>query len=71
VLLNIAAGFMPISKFVRFINSADDCTLMQCDIDCIQSWCSANFMKRKIAKESQHVARKMENQSCPKRKQTL
>jgi hypothetical protein len=50
---------MLISNFFRVINSADDCTFVQCDIDCIQGWCTANFMKWNIGNESWHVTWKL------------
>jgi hypothetical protein len=34
----------------RAINSPSDCLLLQSDIDCIQEWCSANFMKPTFSK---------------------
>jgi hypothetical protein len=32
-------------KIFRVINSAEDCKLLQCDIDCVQKWCTENYMK--------------------------
>jgi hypothetical protein len=37
-------------KIFRAINSADDCILLQSDINCIQDWVSANCMKLNIGK---------------------
>lgn len=60
MLLSVVAGFMlMISKFFRVINSADDCTFLQSDIDSIQGWLTANFMKRNIGKESRLMTWKL------------
>jgi hypothetical protein len=32
------------------INSVDDCTLLQSDIERIQGWCTANFMRLNTSK---------------------
>jgi hypothetical protein len=37
-------------KIFRAINSIDDCILLQSDINRIQGWCSANYMKLNISK---------------------
>jgi len=39
-------------KIFRSINSFDDCVLLQCDIECIQGLCTANFMKFNSCKTS-------------------
>jgi hypothetical protein len=37
-------------KIFRAIRSRYDCSLLQSDIDSVQSWCTANFMKLNISK---------------------
>jgi hypothetical protein len=37
-------------KIFRAIRSPYDCSLLQSDIDSVQSWCTANFMKLNISK---------------------
>jgi hypothetical protein len=39
-------------KIVRAIRSPYNCSLLQSDIDSVQSWCAANFMKLNISKTS-------------------
>ena len=37
-------------KIFRAVNSADDCTLLQADIEHIKAWCAANCMKLNVSK---------------------
>jgi hypothetical protein len=37
-------------KIFRAFKSPRDCSILQSDIDSVQSWCSANFMKLNISK---------------------
>ena len=38
------------TKIFCIINPVDDCTLMLSDIDCMQGWCTADFMKQYVGK---------------------
>jgi hypothetical protein len=37
-------------KVYRAISSPSDCLLLQADIDCVHTWCSANFMMPNFSK---------------------
>jgi hypothetical protein len=39
-----------ITKIFQVVNSADDCTLLQADIEHIQACCAANCMKLNVSK---------------------
>jgi hypothetical protein len=37
-------------KIIRVVKSAEDCKLLQSDIDSVQKWCSVNYIKINILK---------------------
>jgi hypothetical protein len=52
-------------KILRAINFAKNCNLLQCDVEFMQGWCSANFVILNIIKDKViNVTRKTDALYC-------